>query len=261
MAGPGIGDVSSVQPLTAKEVAAVGSTSTDVRVLSFKEKELITRFKAQDWVSREIQEVCDLLHLLKNSDATEPVGLRAQVLPQDQIWVGRYPAWLTPFRAGQLFAQPAAWESCFAAQGEPVPGVLKKWIRDGYSVWLNVAAFGKQAGHNKLSQAELQFALRQAREWEAMGALQKVDKPAQGVLVCNIVVAYRGGQMDRVCWAGNAINEGVKADPFKMESLQSVVRLMQPGDWMFSFDLKKGYFQIPLKRAFQEFTYMRIGDQ
>ena len=101
MAGPGIGDVSSVQPLTAKEVAAVGSTSTDVRVLSFKEKELITRFKAQDWVSREIQEEYKFLHLLKRSDTTEPVGVRAQVLPPDQVWVERYPDWSTPFRVGQ----------------------------------------------------------------------------------------------------------------------------------------------------------------
>jgi hypothetical protein len=46
-----------------------------------------------------------------------------------------------------------------------------------------------------------------------------------------------------------------------MESLQEVVRLMQVGDWMFSFDLKKGYFQVPLKREFREFTYMRIGEE
>jgi hypothetical protein len=61
--------------------------------------------------------------------------------------------------------------------------------------------------------------------------------------------------MDRVCWAGNAVNEGVTANPFKMESLQSVARIMQPRDWMFSFDLKKGYFQIPLKPSFKEFAY------
>jgi hypothetical protein len=66
--------------------------------------------------------------------------------------------------------------------------------------------------------------------------------------------------MDLVCWAGNAVNEGVTANPFKMESLQAAVRLMRKGGWMFSFDLKKGYFQIPLKTSFKDFTYMRIGD-
>jgi hypothetical protein len=94
-----------------------------------------------------------------------------------------------------------------------------------------------------------------------MGALERVVKPPAWVLVCNVVVAYRAGSMDRVCWAGNPINEGIHADPFRMESLQEVVRLMQVGDWMFSFDLKKGYFQVPLKREFREFTYMRIGEE
>jgi hypothetical protein len=94
-----------------------------------------------------------------------------------------------------------------------------------------------------------------------VGALDAVTQPAKEVSVCNVVIAYRSGKMDRACWAGNAINEGVTANPFKMESLQLVARLMQPGDCMFSFDLKKGYFQIPLKPAFKEFTYMRVGDK
>ena len=107
-----------------------------------------------------------------------------------------------------------------------MPGLLRKWMTKGYTVWLNVKEFGKQAGNNQLSAEELKFASQQAREWVTMGAVQEVNKPAHKVLVCNIVVAYRGGHIDRVCWAGNAINSGVTADPFKMESLQSVVRLM-----------------------------------
>jgi hypothetical protein len=142
-----------------------------------------------------------------------------------------------------------------------LPGKIKKWITDGYSVWLNVKKFGQQPRVNNRSPEELGFALKQAQEWVEMGALDAVAKPPSHVLVCNVVIAYRSGKMDRVCWAGNAINEGVRADPFRMESLQAVVRLMRKGDWMFSFDLKKGYFQIPLKREFREFTYMRIGER
>jgi hypothetical protein len=164
-------------------------------------------------------------------------------------------------RAGELFAYPNIWEQTFKAYSEPLPEMIKKWMHHGYSVWLNVTAFGTQPGINNLSAEELNFASQQAQEWVSMGALAEVAKPTHAVIVCNVVVAYRAGKMDRVCWPGNAINEGVTAHPFKMESLQSVARIMQTGDWMFSFDLKKGYFQIPLKPAFKEFTYMRIGDR
>jgi hypothetical protein len=51
--------------------------------------------------------------------------------------------------------------------------------------------------------------------------------------------------MDRVCWAGNAINEGVHVNPFRMESLKAVVRLMRIGDWMFGFDLKRVISKSP----------------
>ncbi len=230
-------------------------------MLSYTEKNLIEEFQAQDWCKREIQEVYDFLAALKHAVTREPEGLRAQPLPENEFWAQRYPVWFKQFRAGELFACPAVWERTFREHNEPLPGLIRKWLTNGYSVWLNVKKFGQQPGVNNLSSEDFQFALRQTQEWVDMGALDAVGKPAQEVLVCNVVIAYRGGKMDRVCWAGNAINEGVTANPFKMESLQSVARLMQQGDWMFSFDLKKGYFQIPLKPAFREFTYMRVGDK
>jgi Reverse transcriptase (RNA-dependent DNA polymerase) len=256
-----LGDAGGVAPVTARDASTVGRTATLNRVLSFSEKRLLTEFRSQDWKLRETQEVYEFLGALKNAPTKEPEGLRSQPLPQEQYWLQRYPAWFTPFRAGELFDCQDVWEQTFNAHNEPLPGTLQKWMTKGYSVWLNIKAFGKQPGMNQLSPEELKFALQQAQEWVLMGALDEVNKPARDVLVCNVVVAYRSGKMDRVCWAGNAINEGVTANPFKMESLRSVARLMQPGDWMFSFDLKKGYFQIPLKPAFKEFTYMRIGEK
>jgi hypothetical protein len=122
---------------------------------------------------------------------------------------------------------------------------MSKWFNEGYSVWLHKGKFGRQPKQNTLSAEELAFALRQTKAWVGMGALERVVKPPAWVLVCNVVVAYRAGSMDRVCWAGNPISEGIQADPFLMASLQEVVRLMQVGDWMLSFDLKKDGFRFP----------------
>jgi Reverse transcriptase (RNA-dependent DNA polymerase) len=259
-----MGDVSAVAPLTAAAAAQVGVSEGNKlsgRVQSFTEKQMLINFRQQDWAGKEIQEVYAFLQRVKKSPVREPQGPRAMQLSETAAWLSKYPAWFKPFVAGQLFACKQVWVRTFAQQQEPVPGRISKWLDEGYSVWLHKGKFGRQPKQKQLSAEELAFATKQAQEWVGMGALEKVSKPPEWVLVCNVVVAYRAGSMDRVCWAGNPINEGIQVDPFRMESLQEVVRMMQVGDWMFSFDLKKGYFQIPLKRKFKEFTYMRIGDQ
>jgi hypothetical protein len=112
---------------------------------------------------------------------------------------------------------------------------------------------------------ELAFAQQQAAEWVAMGAIEDVTgKVPEGHVVCNTIVAYRGilkESMDRICWSGGPVNEAVTADKFRMENIAAVLRLLRKGDFMFSFDLKKGYFQVPLKKEFQQFALMRVGDR
>jgi hypothetical protein len=89
------------------------------------------------------------------------------------------------------------------------------------------------------------------QEWLDMAAVHAVEKPVQELMLYNKVIACREGKVDTVCWAGNAVNEGVTAKLFKMESLQSVARVMQQGGWMLSFDLKRREnFQIPLQPRF-----------
>lgn len=257
-----MGDASAVVPVSKKDAVEVGQGQGVVaRVLGFKEKAILEAFRAMEWDTMEVKEVYEFLHSLKQAATAEPIAVRARQLPQTVHWEHRYPRWFVPFQAGQLFVNLHTWERVFTQHGEVLPGTLRKWIRQGYSVWLQISKLGKQARVHMLTAEELVFAQKQAREWVDMGALEEVAKPSPHVRVCNIVVAYRAGVMDRVCWAGNAINKGVPASTFRMESLKAVVRLMRQGDIMFSFDLKKGYFQIPLKPAFKEFAYMQIGDQ
>jgi hypothetical protein len=112
-----------------------------------------------------------------------------------------------------------------------------------------------------LEGGELAFAQQQAKEWVSMNAIEDVSgQIPPDWIVCNTVVAYRNGVMDRICWAGGPMNEGVQTDSFRMENVAVVLRLLRPGDFMFSFDLKKGYFQVPLKPEFQKFALMESVD-
>ena len=42
------------------------------------------------------------------------------------------------------------------------------------------------------------------------------------------------------------LNRFLAPSPFKMETIQSVLLSVRPGDWMVSIDLKKAYLQIPV---------------
>jgi hypothetical protein len=53
-----------------------------------------------------------------------------------------------------LFACPNVWEKTFKADNKPLPGMIKKRMNNGHSVWLNVKTFGAQPEINKLSSEE-----------------------------------------------------------------------------------------------------------
>jgi hypothetical protein len=178
------------------------------------------------------------------------------------MWKDMFPRWFGKFQAGQLFSAPGEWFAAFEEQGCTVPKKLRQWIREGYSLKVHHQALGRQPGRNRLSLEEVQFAKDQLREWEGMGAVEEVAAPRdKNVRMCNVVVAYRNGRMDRVCWSGGPINEGVKVDTFRMETLERVCQVMRQGDYAFALDFKKGYMQVPLKESFREYTYMRLEDK
>ena len=51
-------------------------------------------------------------------------------------------------------------------------------------------------------------------------------------------------------------NRNIKRERFKMETLQSIISLMQPGVWLASVDLKDAYFHVPINRA--HWKYLRF---
>ncbi len=208
-----------------------------------------------------VQSIKDIRAKLKQRGVAEPPG-SSRAVPlssDDQSWWELYPNWFRPFKAGRLFASPEVWEEVFTEHGQVLPKKLKSWLYNGYSVKVHHGLLAQQPGRNKLSDSEYDFATQQLQEWVEMGAIEEVALPTdQNIRVCNMVVAYRNGIPDRVCWSGGPINSGVVVDKFKMETLHKVCQVMKPGDWAFALDFKKGFMQVPLKPQLREYTYMRL---
>jgi hypothetical protein len=93
------------------------------------------------------------------------------------------------------------------------------------------------------------------------GGVEEVQKKdlSRGVTVCNVVVAYKEGQMSKFCWNRRCVNKGVDDRRLKMESWKEIGRLVRPGDWAFSLDLEKEYFQWGLKEGFKNFCVFGVG--
>ena len=63
-------------------------------------------------------------------------------------------------------------------------------------------------------------------------------------VICNLLVAYKGGVMERVCWSGKAVNLGVDDISFRMEQLSNIMGMSKPNDVAFSLDFEKGFYQF-----------------
>ena len=187
------------------------------------------------------------------------VGVRASVLPLDDKLRGLFPQWQSAFVAGQLLSEPYIWDEVFSEYGERVPSWLNKWLVDGYSVHLNKDSFGKQPGSNKLSTNEGEFVSKAVLDWVDMGCCELVPEHRVhfDAVVCNLLVAYRNGVMERVCWSGKAVNLGVDDKSFRMEQLSDIMAMSRPGDVAFSLDFEKGFYQFRLAKGLSQLLYFR----
>lgn len=204
------------------------------------------------WDKTEISEVYSLKHTVLAMPVTEPRGVRARVLPPGDPLREKYVDWSKPFVAGQLLANPEVWETAFAEHNERVPARLLTWLKEGYSVYIDKQELNYQPNQNRLSSAEHAFAAQVIeRDWVGMGVVEEIPEHRvhTKAIVCNVVVAYRDGKMERVCWSGKPVNVGVADRPFKMEQLSDIMKLMRPGDVAFSLDFEKGFFQFRLKEG------------
>lgn len=55
------------------------------------------------------------------------------------------------------------------------------------------------------------------------------------------------------------LNRTIKKERFKMESLQTILKFIQPGDWLLSVDLRDEYFHVPVAPFYQRFLRFAVG--
>ena len=74
-----------------------------------------------------------------------------------------------------------------------------------------------------------------------------------GEFISNIFLRQKKDGNYRMILNLNCFNENVSKHHFKMESLQSAVRLMKPGCFMASVDQKDTYYSVPIHQSHQKF--------
>ena len=74
-----------------------------------------------------------------------------------------------------------------------------------------------------------------------------------GEFISNIFLRHKKDGNYRMILILKRFNENDSKQHFKMESLQSAVRLMKPGCYMATVDLKDAYYTVPIHRSHQQF--------
>ena len=79
----------------------------------------------------------------------------------------------------------------------------------------------------------------------AKGAVELAPLPSRGFYSCLFMVWKTSGSWHPVIDL-STLNRFVAVSHFKMETIQSVLLSIRPGDWMASIDLREAYFQVPI---------------
>lgn len=158
------------------------------------------------------------------------------------------------FRPGQAFQGQEFWKE---VAGESQH--LMRWINDGYSVWVKDFANVKQikAVQGNHINEHADFVTQEVAKLQALGVIEDITRIAvskdEARCIMSLVVAVNAEGKKRLCWNGKPANALWDVPSFKFEGVQVALAMMRPGDFMFGFDLQKGYMQIPLKPVFRQF--------
>ena len=92
----------------------------------------------------------------------------------------------------------------------------------------------------------------------AKGAIELAPLPSPGFYSRLFVVMKASGAWRSVINL-SILNLRIQQTSFKMETLQSVLLSVRPGDWMVSLDLKDAYLQVPMHPESHKFLRFMVG--
>jgi hypothetical protein len=149
--------------------------------------------------------------------------------------------------------------------GVHFPAAMRRWLSTGYSTYVHVSELWVRTPRRQAITREEQCWCEKQIEDVLLpvGAIEEVaiETLPTKVVVCNVVVAYKEGRMDRMCWSGKPVNKGLDQKRFRMEAWDTIAALAQEGDWAFSLDLEKGYMQVGLDERMKNFCVFRVGQK
>ncbi|WP_461496335.1 RNA-dependent RNA polymerase family protein, partial [Pyruvatibacter sp.] len=169
----------------------------------------------------------------------------------------RLPFYAGPFRGGRLQHFWQRWTSICL----PTSPVLR-WLRFGVDAPLfNETALlqKRRASQYPMSSAHKVFVRTELAKMVTNGILEDVTEhaadPTRVAFTSPILVVPKPPpDFFRLCFDGRELNDGLQPNKFKLETIACVKKLLKPNDYLWSFDLKKGYFQVPLHERLQRFA-------
>ena len=90
------------------------------------------------------------------------------------------------------------------------------------------------------------------------GALELAPLPSPGFYSRLFMVMKASGAWRPVIDL-STLNLGIQQTSFQMETLQSVLLSVHPGDWMVSLDLREVYLQVPMHPDSRKFLRFMVG--
>ena len=92
------------------------------------------------------------------------------------------------------------------------------------------------------------------------GALELAPLPSPGFYSRLFMVMKASGAWRPVIDL-STLNLGIQQTSFQMETLQSVLLSVRPGDWMVSLDLREAYLQVPMHPDSRKFLRFMVGGE
>ena len=81
----------------------------------------------------------------------------------------------------------------------------------------------------------------------------KLSASEPGEVISPIFITPKKDGSSRVIFNLKGLNEFVSYHPFKMDTLDTAIKLMRPGCFMTSIDLKDAYYSIPVAPECQKY--------
>ena len=141
----------------------------------------------------------------------------------------------------------AFWEESGASE------FAKSVIRNGYIPQLDSLPQAYEERNNRSYLDNKAWANEAVEKLHKAGIVVEADK-SELACINPLSVAFNARGKARLCIdLSRCYNIHSKAAKFKIESTQEVLKVIQQGDWMASFDLKSAYLQVPVNENFVKY--------